>query len=118
MKYNNATQKARNKFLQQKRLSRKEQEIIEKDFLGIDYSYYESMLEKDYKSENDTEFFLPEQYSADVTYRKIAQSIQPGISRLSFMKYAAAITLMIAMTFGVYQFNKPAENVIDRKSVV
>ena len=112
MKYNNATQKARNKFLQQKQLSRKEQDILEKDFLGKDYAYYESIQDKEYESENDTEFFLPEQYSADTTYRKIAQFIQPGISRMSFIKYAAAITLLIAMTFGVYQFNKPAENVI------
>ena len=112
MKYIGATQKARKKFLQQKQLSKKEQEIIEKDFLGKDYSYYESMQEKVNKSENDTEFFLPEQYSADVTYRKIRQTIQPGISRLSFIKYAAAIALLITVGFGVYHFNKPVENVI------
>ena len=112
MKYQSATQKARKKYLLQKQLSQKELDIIEKDYLSKDYLYYESIREKDYKYENGTEFFLPEQYSADATYRKIRQSIQPGISRLSFIKYAASIALLITVTFGVYHFNKPVENVI------
>ena len=60
MKYKNATQNARKRFLQQKQLSQKEQGIIEKDFKGKDYAYYKSTIEKD--------IFLSEQYSADVTY--------------------------------------------------
>ena len=115
MKYKGETQKAREKFLQQKQLSQKEMEIIEKDFRGRDYSYYESMQGKDsayYESMNDNEIFLPERYSADATYHRISKSIQPGISRLSFIKYAAAVVLLISVTFGVYLFNKPVENVI------
>ena len=115
MKYNSITQKAREKFLQQKQLSQKELEIIEKDFRGKDYSYYESIQGTDSaytESTNDNEIFIPERYSADATYSKISQSIQPGVSRLYFIKYAATIALLIAITFGVYQFNKPAENMI------
>ena len=104
MKYKNATQKARKKFLMQKQLSQKEQEIIEKDFQGEDYAYYESIKEQ--------EVFLSEQYSADATYNKIGQFIQPGISRQPLIRYAAAIALLIAVTFGVYQYNKPMENVL------
>ena len=87
MKYKGATQKARKRFLRQKQLSRKEQEIIEKDFQGKDYTYFESI--------KDREVFLPEQYSADATYRKISQSMQTGVSRLTFIKYAASIALLI-----------------------
>ena len=104
MKYKGSTQKTREKFLQQKQLSQKERQIIEKDFNGKDYIHFESL--------NDDELFLPEQYSTDATYYKIGKYIQPGISRLPLIKYAAAITLLIAVTFGVYQFNKPAENFI------
>ena len=60
MKYKNATQRAREKFLQRKQLSRRKEDIIEKDFGGKDYAYYESI--------KDTEMFLLEQYSADATY--------------------------------------------------
>ena len=104
MKYKNATQKAREKFLQRKQLSRQEKEVIEKDFKGKDYAYYESI--------KDTKAFLPEQYSADATYRRISQSIQPGISRLSFIRYAAAVTVLIAVSFGVYLFSNPVENML------
>ena len=102
MRYSSATQKARKKFLRQKTLSEKEAEIIEKDFQGKDYTHYEFI--------NENEFFQPEWYSADATYRKISQSIQPGVSLRLVMKYAAAIVLLIAISFGVYQYNKPAEN--------
>ena len=114
MKYKNATQKARKNFLQQKRLSRKEQEIIEKDLRGKDYAYYESKLSKDYvhdESINDNILFLPEQYSADATYNKISQYIQPEYRRLSFIKYAAAISLLIAVSYGFYLYNKPSGNI-------
>ena len=104
MKYKNATQRAREKFLQRKQLSQREEEVIEKDFGGKDYAYYESI--------KDTEMLLPEQYSADATYGKIKKSIQPGISRLSFIRYAAAVTVLIAVSFGVYFFDKPAENML------
>ena len=104
MKYKSATQKARERFLQQKPLSQKEQEIIERDFQRKDYTHYESIKDK--------EIFLPKQYSADATYGKIRQSIQPGISRRAFMKYAAAIALLLATTFGVYQFNRQPGDVI------
>ena len=115
MKYKGITQKARGKFLQQKQLSQKELEIIEMDFRGKDYSYYESIRGKDFsysESVNNNEIFLPERYSADATYNKISKSIQPGISRLSFIKYAAAVALLISVTFGIYLFNRPAENLI------
>ena len=102
MKYKGATQKARKKFLLQKQLSLKEQEIIEKDFQGKDYAYFESM--------KDREVFLPEQYSADATYRTISQSMQTGVSRLTFIKYAASIALLIAVSLGIYQINKHSEN--------
>ena len=101
MKYKGATQKARRKFLLQKQLSRKEQEIIEKDFQGKDYAYFESI--------KDNEVFLPEQYSADATYRKISQSMGTRISRLTFIKYAASIALLIAVSLGIYQINKHSE---------
>ena len=104
MRYNSITQKARKKFLLQKQLSQKELEIIEKDFQGKDYGYYESI--------KDEEVFLPEQYSADATYSKIRKSAQSGNSRLSLIKYAAVIALLISVTFGVYLLNRPAENVI------
>ena len=109
----------------QKQLSQKEQEIIEKDFRGKDYAYYESLRSNNYAhfdyvrdkdnayfdSLNDNEVLLPECYSADATYGKINQSIQQGISRLSFIRYAAAIALLITMMYGVFQYNKYEENV-------
>ena len=104
MKYKGDIQKTREKFLQQKTLSQQEKEVIEKDFKGKDYAYYESI--------KDTEAFLPEQYSADATYRRIRKSIEPGVSRLSFIRYAAAVTVLIAVSFGVYLFSKPVENML------
>ena len=104
MRYKSSTQKARQKFLQQKQLSKEERAIIEKDFRSKDYAYYESI--------KDEEIFLPEQYSAEATFSKISRSIQPGVSRLSFIKYAAAIALLISVSFGVFHFNKTPDNII------
>ena len=103
MRYKSSTQKARQKFLQQKQLSKEERTIIEKDLQGKDYAYYESV--------KNEEIFLPEQYSAEATYNKINRTIQPGISRLSIIKYAASIALLISVSFGIYQFNKAPDNI-------
>ena len=106
MKYKNTTQNARKKFLLQKRLSQKEQGIIKKDFKGKDYVYYELIKDK--------EIFLPEQYSSGVTYNKIKQSIQSGIYRFQFIRYAAVIALLMTTTLGIYHFNsnRPVKNVL------
>ncbi|MDR2915498.1 MAG: FecR domain-containing protein [Tannerella sp.] len=98
MNYKDTVQHARKKFLRQRKLSQTEIEIIEKDFDGKDYTYYKSIKDKD--------FFLPERYSADTTYHKIKQTIQPGISSLSLLKYAAVIISLTIITFGVYHLNK------------
>ena len=104
MKYKSKIQKAREKFLKLKPLSQKEKTVVEKDFRGKDYAFFESI--------KDEELFLPEQYSAEVTYSKIVLAIQPAYSRLSIIKYAAAIALLISVSFGIYQFNKTSDNII------
>ena len=104
MNYKSNIQKSREKFLKQKPLSHEERVIIEKDFQGKDYAYFESI--------KDEELFLPESYSAEATYRNISRVIQPGISRLSIIKYAAAVALLISISFGIYQFNKTPDNII------
>ena len=104
MKYKSKVQKAREKFLKLKPLSQKEKTVIENDFRGKDYAFF--------KSVKDEELFLPERYSAEVTYSKIARTIQPAYSRLSIIKYAAAIALFISVSFGIYQLNKTPDNII------
>ena len=97
-------QKTRKRFLQQKQLSLQEEEIIEKDFKGKDYAYYKSIKDED--------ILLSGQYSADATYCKISQSVRPDASRLPILKYAATVALLIAVTFGIYHFNKPEKYLV------
>ena len=104
MRYKSKTQNARQKFLKQKQFSQEERVIFEKDFQGKDYAYFKSI--------KDDEILLPKQYSAEATYSKINHNIQSGISRMSIIKYAAAIALLISVSFGIYQFNKTPDNII------
>lgn len=104
MKYKSIVQNARRKYLQQQPLSDNEKELIEKDFRGKDYAYYQSIKEK--------EIILPEKYSAEATFLTIGQAIRPGKSYLHLARYAAAVTLLIITTFAVYQLNKAPENIL------
>lgn len=103
MKYKNKIQNTRKKFLQQKPLSEKEQEIIDKDFRGKDYTYYESI--------KDNPILLAEKYSAETTFRRIEPAMRTGKPQLPILKYAAAIALLVITTFGLYQLNKTPENI-------
>jgi ferric-dicitrate binding protein FerR (iron transport regulator) len=104
MKYKNATQKARKKFLQQKQLSEQEKAVIENDFDGQDYDWF--------KATKDSVTCLPEKYSADATYRQIEQAVQTVLSRRSLLKYAAAIALLLIATFGTYRMTTAPEKIL------
>lgn len=103
MKYKNKIQNTRRKFLQQKPLSEKEQDIIDKDFRGKDYAYYKSI--------KDNPILLTEKYSAEATFRRIEPAICTGKPHLSIIKYVAAIALLVITTFAIYQLNKTPENI-------
>ncbi|MDR1224268.1 MAG: FecR domain-containing protein [Tannerella sp.] len=105
MKYKNATQRTRKRFLQQRRLSETEKAIIEKDFGGKDYDFY--------KATKDSVLLLAEQYSAGATYRKIEPSVRRGaVRRRALLKYAAAIVLLLVAAVGVYRLNRAPEKIL------
>lgn len=94
MKYKNITQQARKKYLKQQSLSEKEQAVIDRDFRGKDYAYYQSIKED--------KILLSEQYAAEATFRKIEQGFGEKYTRLSLLKYAAVVVLLICVTFSLY----------------
>lgn len=104
MKYKNTVQQAREKYLKLKRLSAEEQSIIDKDFRGKDYSYFRSLEE--------SEFLLPEQYSTEATFSRIERQLGTGNPRKSILKYAAAVVLLITTTFSLYYWNFGQPNMV------
>ncbi|MDR2921269.1 MAG: FecR domain-containing protein [Tannerella sp.] len=97
MKYKHTVQHARAKFLKQKDLSKNERILLEKDFSGKDYVYYQNI-------EGD-EILLSEQYSADATYSKIEHVFAGKHTRRSVLKYVAAAVLFICTTISLYYVN-------------
>lgn len=97
MRYKNTIQHARAKFLKRKDLSEKERILLEKDFSGKDYIYYQHI--------EGHEIVLPEQYSADATYSKIEPVFAGKHTHQSVLKYAVAAVLFICTTISLYYIN-------------
>lgn len=97
MRYKNTIQYARAKFLKRKDLSEKERILLEKDFSGKDYIYYQRI--------EGNEIVLPEQYSADVTYSRIEHVFAGKHTHQSVLKYAVAAVLFICTTISLYYIN-------------
>lgn len=97
MRYKNTIQHARAKFLKRKNLSEKERILLEKDFSGKDYIYYQRI--------EGNEILLPEQYSADVTYSRVEHVFAGKHPHQSILKYAVAAALFICTTIGLYYIN-------------
>lgn len=101
MKYKNKIQVAREKYLKRSSLSDQEKVLIEKDFSGKDYSFYQ---------EKDMPFILPEKYRAEVTYSIIEDQINKNISRnrkplIKYVGYAAAIIVIAFLSTVIYNYS-------------
>lgn len=94
MKYKNKVQQAREKFLKRKPLSPKEQAIIDKDFRGKDYAYFQLL--------NEDDLLLPEQFSAEATFSKIEQRFGTRQNRYPLLKYAAAVVLLVCSSISLF----------------
>lgn len=100
MKYRNKVQSARKKYLEVKELSIEDQTIIEQDFKGKDYQYYETNADK--------HLLLANEYSAEATYRQIEGQLnsKPKPFSKSILKYASSIAaacLLAVVSLYIYQ---------------
>lgn len=104
MKYKNKVQQAREKFLKQKPLSEKEQAIIDKDFRGKDYAYFQLL--------NEDDLLLPEQFSAEATFSKIEQRFEARRNPYPLLKYAAAVILLVCTSITLFYVNNYPKMII------
>lgn len=100
MKYNNKVQTAREKYLQGLPLSEEEQAYINKDFSGPDYKFYKS----------DTEsIMLPEQYSAESTYRSIEKEVETSPRRYVMRLVSSAVAIAILVLISTIVYNNMSQ---------
>lgn len=103
MKYNNKTQKAREKYLSGEPLTPDEQAVIDKDFQGKDFLYYQSTKEKP--------LLLDEKYSTNETYKKIENEINKNfiLNKKRILVYTssiAAVMIIAMLSIFIYQANE------------
>ncbi|NDV97179.1 DUF4974 domain-containing protein [Dysgonomonas sp. 521] len=108
MKYRNNVQTAREKYLNTQFLSEEEQGLIDEDFQGRDYEYFQSAKHP---------FLIPDKYSADETYKTIEQRLtEQGQTRrytgvyTKYVKYVAALIVIAVISTFVYKYvSSPAQ---------